>query len=107
MKRTDFSQILDNGSVGTYRVSRKPMQTRLTERVEQETGHKMRVDEELGDDLGWFFVETPFEFQGGEFDAEVDFLPCPNRMCRCLMRRSLVTRVTRHGSDSGRGDRLS
>jgi hypothetical protein len=46
---------------------------RFTERVEEETGHEIWVDEELGDDLGWFFVETPLEFQGEEFNAEVDF----------------------------------
>jgi hypothetical protein len=46
---------------------------RFTERVEQETGHEIWVDEELGDDLGWFFVETPLEFQDEEFEAEVDF----------------------------------
>ena len=46
---------------------------RFTERVEDETGHDIWVDEELGDDLGWFFVETPLEFQGEEFEAEVDF----------------------------------
>lgn len=45
----------------------------FTERVEEETGHDIWVDEELGEDLGWFFVETPLEFQGEEFDAEVDF----------------------------------
>lgn len=46
---------------------------RFTERFEEETGHEIWVDEELGDDLGWFFVETPLEFHGEEFDAEVDF----------------------------------
>lgn len=46
---------------------------RFTERVEEETGHDIWVDEALGDDLGWFFVETPLEFQGEEFEAEVDF----------------------------------
>jgi hypothetical protein len=46
---------------------------RFTERVEEETGHEIWVDEEVGDDLGWFFVETPLEFQGEEFEAEVDF----------------------------------
>lgn len=46
---------------------------RFTKRVEEETGHEIWVDEELSDDLGWFFVETPLEFQGEEFDAEVDF----------------------------------
>ena len=31
------------------------------------------VDEAVGDDLGWFFVDTELELQGETFDAEVDF----------------------------------
>ena len=45
----------------------------FTQRVEEETGHEIWVDEELGEDLGWFFIETNLEFQEEEFEAEVDF----------------------------------
>ncbi|MFC4540819.1 hypothetical protein ACFO5R_02610 [Halosolutus amylolyticus] len=46
---------------------------RFTSRVEEEAGHEIWVDQELGDDLGWFMVETQIELQGRSFDAEVDF----------------------------------
>jgi len=46
---------------------------RFTERVEEETDYEIWVDRELGDDLGWFFVDTEIELQGESFDAEVDF----------------------------------
>ncbi len=45
----------------------------FTQRVEEETGHEIWVDEELGEDIGWFFIETELEFQEEEFEAEVDF----------------------------------
>jgi len=46
---------------------------RFAERAEAETGHEIWVDTHCGDDLGWFFVETPLELQGVEFEAKVDF----------------------------------
>lgn len=41
--------------------------------AEEEVGQEIWVDEELGDDLGWFFVDTELELQGETFGAEVDF----------------------------------
>ncbi|MFC6755860.1 MULTISPECIES: hypothetical protein [Haloarcula] len=41
--------------------------------VEEAIGQEIWVDDSVGDDLGWFFVETELEFQGETFDAEVDF----------------------------------
>lgn len=41
--------------------------------VEEETGHDIWVDQHVGDDLGWFFVDSKLDFQGETFDAELDF----------------------------------
>jgi len=46
---------------------------RFTERVEEETSYEIWVDQDLGDDLGWFFVDTEIDFQAESFAAEVDF----------------------------------
>ncbi|GAB3686668.1 hypothetical protein GCM10028857_19110 [Salinarchaeum chitinilyticum] len=46
---------------------------RFTERVAEETDYDIWVDPTLGDDLGWFMVDTEIELQGEPFDAEVDF----------------------------------
>jgi len=45
----------------------------FVEHVEAELGHEIFVDEHMGDDLGWFFVETDVEIGGETFEAEVDF----------------------------------
>lgn len=41
--------------------------------VEEETEHDIWVDQHMGDDIGWFFVDSELEFQGETFDAELDF----------------------------------
>lgn len=41
-------------------------------RVEEETGKEALPDPSLGDDLGWFMIHSPVEFQGETFVAEFD-----------------------------------
>lgn len=41
-------------------------------RVEEETGKEALPDPSLGDDLGWFMIHSPVEFQGESFVAEFD-----------------------------------
>ena len=41
--------------------------------AEAETGQEIWVDQHMGDDIGWFFVDSELEFQGESFDAELDF----------------------------------
>ncbi|WP_418284881.1 hypothetical protein [Halorubrum sp. DTA46] len=42
-------------------------------KAEDAIGQEIWVDEELGNDLGWFMVETEMELQEETFEAEVDF----------------------------------
>lgn len=42
------------------------------ERVEEETGEEPLPDPNLGDDICWFMIHYPIEFQGETFRAEFD-----------------------------------
>lgn len=43
------------------------------ELVEEKTGQEPLLDIELGNELGWFMIETSLELKGETFNAEVDF----------------------------------